>query len=72
MDYRDKLKDLRTERGISQAKLAEVLQTTQQYYGKYELRRQHIPTDRLITLCRFYGVSADWLLGLNEKDEQSQ
>lgn len=70
MDYRDKLKDLRTERGISQAAIADLLQTTQQYYGKYELHRQHLPTDRLITLCRYYGISADWLLGLNEKEDE--
>lgn len=67
MDYRDKLRDLRTERGLSQLDIAELLQTTQQYYGKYELHKQHMPVDRLIVLCEFYKVSADWLLGLSDK-----
>ena len=69
MDYRDKLRDLRTERAISQKEIAEVIQTTQQYYGKYELHKQHLPVDRLIMLCKYYGVSADWLLGLDEDQE---
>lgn len=67
MTYMEKLKDLRLERGLSQADIATILQTTQQYYGKYELGKIPLPIYHLVTLCRFYGVSADWLLGLSDK-----
>lgn len=69
MDYLEKLKDLRTERGLKQSDISEILQTTQQYYSKYERGINEIPIRHIITLCRFYGVSADWLLGLSEKRE---
>ena len=36
MTYEQKLKDLRQERGLSQADIALLLNTSQQYYGKYE------------------------------------
>ncbi len=68
MTYQQRLRDLRTERGLSQEAVAQVLNTTQQYYGKYELGKRPLPVDHLITLCRYYEVSADWLLGLKEKN----
>ena len=66
MTYAQKLKELRIERGYSQGDIAKVLQTTQQYYGKYENGLRPLPIIHLVTLCRFYGVSSDWLLGLDE------
>lgn len=66
MDYLEKLRDLRTERALSQADIADLLQTTQQYYSKYERGINEIPVRHIVTLCRFYGVSADWLLGLKD------
>ena len=68
MTYQQRLRDLRTERGLSQEAVAEILGTTQQYYGKYELGKRPLPIEHLITLCKFYEVSADWLLGLKEKN----
>lgn len=66
MTYAQKLKNLRTRAGKTQAELAKILQTSQQYYGKYELGERPIPTEHIITLCKYYKVSADWLLGLKE------
>ncbi len=66
MTYAQKLKDLRQERGLSQADIASVLGTSQQYYGKYENGLRPLPIEHLVTLCKFYKVSADWLLGLKE------
>lgn len=67
MSYQQRLKDLRIEQGLSQEEIASVLNTSQQYYGKYELGKRPLPIEHLITLCKFYHVSADWLLGLKEK-----
>lgn len=67
MDYMDKFRDLRQERGLSQQAIATLLQTTQQYYGKYENKKRPLPIEHLITLCKFYNVSSDWILGLKEK-----
>ncbi|MBR3949805.1 MAG: helix-turn-helix transcriptional regulator [Oscillospiraceae bacterium] len=63
------LRTIRTERGLSQMEIAELLDTTQQQYSKYENGQNEIPVRHIITLCRFYGISADWLLGLKDTRE---
>ena len=66
MTYQEKLKDLRQERGLSQGDIALLLNTSQQYYGKYENGKRPLPIDRLKKLCEYYNVSADYILGLSE------
>ncbi len=66
MDYIDKLRKLRETNGYNQADIAEVLETTQQHYSSYERKTHEMPVRHLVTLCKLYKVSADWLLGLTE------
>lgn len=70
MDYINKIKELRKERGYSQADIAEVLETTQQHYSCYENGKNEMPIRHLIKICQFFHVSADWILGLNETPVQ--
>lgn len=67
MTYQQRLKILREKKGMTQEQIALILKTSQQYYGKYENGKRPLPIEHLITLCKFYKVSADWLLGLKEK-----
>ena len=67
MAYMEIFRDLRQDRGLTQSQIAQVLKTSQQYYGKYENGKRPLPVDHLITLCKFYKVSADWVLGLKDK-----
>ena len=69
MDVVHNMRKIRKERGLSQEDLAEVLSTTQQQYSKYENGANEIPVRHVITLCKFYGISSDWLLGLKEERE---
>lgn len=69
MDVIQNLRTIRIKRGFSQMDIAEVLNTTQQQYSKYENGQNEIPVRHVITLCKFYGISADWLLGLKEDME---
>ena len=48
----------------SQKDIAQLLGTTQQYYSEYENGNRKLPIEHLEKLCRFYGVSADYILGL--------
>lgn len=66
MSYAQKIRDLREDAGKTQEDIARLLQTTQQYYGKYESEKHPLPIEHLKTLCEFYGVSADYILGLPE------
>ncbi len=66
MDYTQRLRDLREDRDITQETIAKVLNTSQGYYSKYELGIREIPLHHIITLCKYYNVSADYLLGFTD------
>ena len=62
--YWEMLHDLREDRDLNQAEIAEVLGTTQQVYSRYERGINEMPIKHLITLCKYYGVSSDYVLGI--------
>lgn len=62
--YNEIIKELREDRDKTQLEIAKLLQTDQSYYSKYERGVRPLPMEHLITLCKFYGVSADYILGL--------
>ena len=66
--YCELLRELREGRDLKQSDIAMVLNTTQQVYSRYETGINELPLRHLVTLCRFYHVSADYLLGLNKED----
>ena len=64
--YYEKLRDFRedSEPKISQKKISEILYTAQSTISDYENGKRPLPIEHLITLCKFYNVSADYILGL--------
>ncbi len=65
------IRDLREDNDITQSAMAKYLNCSQQVYSNYELGQRDIPTDVLIKLADYYGVSTDYLLGLTEKKERN-
>ena len=59
-----KLRDLREDADLTQQQIAELLGTSQTMYARYERGANELPMRHFITLCRYYQVSADALLGL--------
>lgn len=64
--YFETLRELRESRSLKQSDIAMVLGTTQQVYSRYENGINELPIRHLITLCGFYHISADYILGLKE------
>ena len=64
MKYNEVIKNLRVDHDKSQAEIAALLNTTQSYYARYELGLHPLPIHHLVTLCQYYKVSADYILGL--------
>ena len=62
-----KLREVRISKGYSQTDIANVLNTSQQQYSKYEIGTQELPARHVVALCKFYNVSADILLGLTDE-----
>lgn len=62
--YTDVLRELREDNDLTQAQVAKVLGIKQQVYSRYELGIRELPISLLIKLCKFYNVSADYILRL--------
>lgn len=63
-EYVQRLRNLRSDHDLSQAQVASILGTSKNQVGKYERGEQEMPIKHLLTLCEYYGVSADYVLGL--------
>lgn len=63
MHYTQRLKDLREDNDLKQEAVAITLNITRQQYQLYESGKRKLPIDKLIILCKFYNVSADYILG---------
>ncbi len=61
-----RLRDLREDRDLSQAQMAEVLKIHQTTYSDYELGNLNVPIDVLIKLAKFYNTSIDYLTELTD------
>lgn len=68
--YVKKIRDLREDSDLTQAQVAEILHTSQTMYARYERGANELPIRHLITLCRYYGVSSDEILGLTCKHKK--
>ena len=58
---------IRQDNDLSQKKVADMLGVAQTTYSQYELEKRPMPIDYLIALCKFYNVSADYMLGLSNR-----
>lgn len=66
MYFTQRLRDLREDKDLKQEDIAKVLKITRQQYQLYESGKRKIPIDLLIELCKFYNVSADYILGFTD------
>ena len=77
MNYRERIKNVREDHDLTQAQVGKLLDKSQQGYNHIEMGRPELKIDDLILLCKFYDLSADYLIGLtdnpisykNEKNE---
>ena len=70
--FLEKLRGLREDNDLTQAQIAEVLGTSQTMYARYERGANEMPIRHLVTLCKFYNVSADYLLGTTPNPQKVQ
>ncbi len=71
MDYRTRMRNLREDHDLTQKEVGAVINKSQQGYSHIEDGRAELKIDDLIRLCRFYRVSADYLIGLLEDKNPS-
>ena len=64
--FYDKLKELRLEKSLLQKQLAMDLGVTQACIGKWETGDREPSLNDLIKIAKYFGVSTDYLLGLED------
>lgn len=62
-----RIRDLRIDRGLTQAQVAAVLHVSQNTYSQYEIGTSRYPLDVVVQLAEYYGVSVDYLVGLTDE-----
>ena len=64
--FGEKLKELRNESGLTQKQVAEALAVTVPTLSHWECDYQEPSFKDLAAICRFYKVTSDYLLGLED------
>lgn len=67
--YIKRIRDLREDNDKTQQEIATILGTSQTMYARYERGANELPIHHLLTLCRYYNVTSDYLLGLSDKKQ---
>ena len=67
MNYRERIKNVREDRDLTQAQVGKILDKSQQGYNHIETGRAELKIDDLVLLCKYYNLSADYLIGLTDK-----
>ncbi len=62
--YYKRIREFREDNNKTQAKIAKLLNTSQQHYSSIEKGQTEISADRVVTLAKYYNVSADYILEL--------
>lgn len=65
---KNRLRELRQARELTQNELSKILNMSQTGYSKYETGENDVPITALVELAVYYETSIDYLVGLtNEK-----
>ena len=68
-DYHVRLRNIREDADLTQAEIGRLLNKSQQGYNHIEAGRAELKIEDLIKLCKFYNLSADYIIGLVDRKE---
>ena len=66
MEFKNKLKELRISRNLSQMQLAVKTGISQSAIAKWELGKTEPTASAIITLAKFFDETTDYILGLED------
>ena len=66
MEHYQRFRELREDHDKTQTEIADYLSIKQSYYSKQERGEKPFQIEQIIALCKYYKVSADYILGLPE------
>ena len=66
MEFKNRLKELRISRSLSQMQLATATKISQSAIAKWELGKTEPTASAIITLAKFFNETTDYILGLED------
>lgn len=66
MKYKERIKELRIQKGLSQMQLSVKTGISQSAIAKWELGKTEPTASAIITLAKFFGETTDYVLGLED------
>lgn len=64
--FKDRLRELRLEKGLKQKDIANAINLTVRAISNYEQGIREPSLDILKRLCKFFDVTSDYLIGLSD------
>ena len=61
-----KLKEVRTEKRLTQLQLAQILSVSKTTICQWETSKQEPSLEDVVSIAKYFDVTADYLLGLEE------
>lgn len=66
MEFKDRLKELRIDRGLSQMQLAKELKLSQSAVAKWELGKTEPTASAIIAVAKYFNETTDFILGVTD------
>lgn len=66
MEFKDKLKELRLSKNLSQMQLSQQIGLSQSAIAKWELGKTEPTASAIIILAKFFNETTDYVLGLED------
>ena len=66
-NFSERIRELRSERGLKQREMAEICNLKLRTYQDYEYNKCYPTVSGLVFLAKYFDVSLDYLMGLTDK-----
>ncbi len=63
----ERLKVLREDASLKQRDIADILKINRSTYSSYEIERDTMPINHLNTICNYFNVSIDYVVGISKE-----
>lgn len=67
LNFGERIRNLREDRDLTQSELGAQVNMTQRKISYIERGKYEPSIEDIVSLCKFFDVSSDYLLGLNDK-----
>ena len=67
LNFGERIRNLREDRDLTQSELGAQVNMTQRKISYIERGKYEPSIDDIVSLCKFFDISSDYLLGLNDK-----